>query len=285
MLVNIWYMAIACVATLIVWVSAIAFLRWLFSSIYAKGNLYDALLLEWMQRAAIPNWQALQQKSGVSSTAIWQLRDGDITNLKLNELNQIATTLCVPLAELLEKLGFPLEHPELAASRLECAQLTSQLQQVTNEQEALRLEGLRLHQELQQQRLELTQELRQSTFEQLQTLLTNYPSIHSLVGIKPELPAKNLLSLFTSLDNLLASWNYEQIGNPWQQVPFDPQIHQPDASDITVGELVYIRFVGYKDRDSILCPAKVSRTLPAGAGDRETGRQGELRGIDECCSN
>ncbi|KJH73644.1 hypothetical protein UH38_00020 [Aliterella atlantica CENA595] len=256
-----WYLAIACIAILLVWVSAIAFFRWLFSSIYAKGNLYDSLLLEWMQRVDIPNWQALQQKSGISSTAIWQLRDGDTTNLKLYELSQIATVLCVPLAELLEKLGFPLEHPELAASRLECAQLTSQWQQVTKEQEALRQEGLRLHQELQQQRLELTQELRQSTFEQLQTLLTNYPSIHSLVGIKPELPAKNLLSLFTSL-------NYEQIGKPWQKVPFEPQIHQPDASDITVGELVYIRFVGYKHQQRILCPAKVSRNLPGGVGDK-----------------
>lgn len=156
------------------------------------------------------------------------------------------------------------ENPELEASRQECMQLTNQLQQLSKEKEALHQEGLRLHQELQQQRLELTNELRESTFEQLQTLLTNYPSIHSLVNVKPELPAKNLLSLFTPLDNLLSAWGYEQIGKPWEQVPYNPQVHQPDAADITEGELVYIRFVGYQHQQHILCPAKVSRTLPGG---------------------
>ena len=121
---------------------------------------------------------------------------------------------------------------------------------------------MRLHRELQQQRTQLTQEFQETTFEQLQTLLTNYPSIRPLVGIKPELPAKNLLSLLTPLDNLLETWDDEQIGKPWEQVPYNPQIHQPDATDIAEGELVYIRFVGYRYGDCIICPAKVSRTLP-----------------------
>lgn len=104
----------------------------------------------------------------------------------------------------------------------------------------------------------------------------NYPRFQSLVSIKPELPAKNLISLLTPLDNLLLEWNYEQIGKPWQQVPYDPQIHQPDVSYIAVGELVYIRFVGYRCQECILCAANLSRTLPGGVrGD------GETRGIDE----
>ncbi len=152
------------------------------------------------------------------------------------------------------------------------------MQQSSKEKAALHQEGLRLHQELQQQRLELTQELRESTFEQLQTLLINYPNFQSLVSIKPELPAKNLISLLTPLDNLLSAWNYEQIAKPWQQVPYNPQIHQPDSSDISPGELVYVRFVGYKHQERILCPAKVSRSLPGGVGDRGIGegrRQGD----------
>lgn len=262
-MLDIWNLAFAFLASLLILVGAIAFLRWLFSTIYATGNLHETLLLEWMNRASIPHWKALRQKSGLSSTALRRLRNGEIANLKFRELSQIATVLNVPLATLLEKLGLPVEHPELEARRQECTKLASELQQISKEKAALYQEGLRLHQELQQQRLELTQESRESTFEQLQTLLTNYPSIHFLVGIKPELPAKNLLSLFTPLDNLLSAWSYEQIGKPWQQVPYDPQIHQPDA-DIAAGELVYIRFVGYKHQQRILCPAKVSRTLPGG---------------------
>ena len=245
MIDNNWHLlAISFSTILVILVSAITFLRWLFSNIYAKGNLYDPLLLEWIQQANIPNWQALQQQASLSSIALWQLRDGEINNLTLGEVTQVATVLSVPLGELLDKLGLPVENPELEARRLKCAQLTSLLQQSSKEKATLHQEGLRLHQELQQQRLELTQELRESTFEQLQTLLINYPSFQSLVSIKPELPAKNLISLLTPLDNLLSAWNYEQIGKPWQQVPYNPQIHQPDVSDISPGELVYIRFVG-----------------------------------------
>lgn len=130
--------------------------------------------------------------------------------------------------------------------------------------EALRTECLQLREALQKQKIELENEFQHSIFQQLQTLLTNYPSVRQLVELKPELPAKNLISLFTSLDNLLESWGYEPIGNVWEQVHYNPQLHQPDASDVEVGELVYIRFVGYRKGNHILAPAKVSRTLPAG---------------------
>lgn len=140
-----------------------------------------------------------------------------------------------------------------------------QLQERAKEIEALRQECLRLREELQQQSAELTADLRNTTFGQLQTLLTNYRSVRQMVQAKPDLPAKNLISLFTPLDNLLQAWGYETIGSAWEQVPYNPQLHQPDAGDIAEGELVYIRFVGYRDGDRILCPAKVSRTLPTGS--------------------
>ncbi|NEQ27289.1 MAG: XRE family transcriptional regulator, partial [Microcoleus sp. SIO2G3] len=84
------------------------------------------------------------------------------------------------------------------------------------------------------------------------------------ITVKPDLPAKNIVSLFTPLDNLIETWGYERIGQAWEQVSYNPQLHQADASDIEVGELVYIRFIGYKEGERILCPAKVSRTLPGG---------------------
>ncbi|WP_334882337.1 hypothetical protein [Nostoc sp.] len=174
-------------------------------------------------------------------------------DLKTNKLE-----LALSQIELLEN--------ELQATRQNYLELEQKLHQLVLEKAALHQEGLRLHEELQQQRLELTDEIRFSTFEQLQTLLTNYPSIHQMVRVKPELPAKNLLSMFTSLDNLLYKWGYEQIGKPWEQVPYNPQIHQPDAADIALYELVYIRFVGYQHQGRILVPAKVSRTLPGGGG-------------------
>lgn len=120
----------------------------------------------------------------------------------------------------------------------------------------------RLRDELQQQKAQLTIDIQIAAFEQLQTLLTNYPSAQKMAQAKPDLPARNLVALFTPLENLLHCWEIESIGTAWETVAFDPQLHQPDVEDIAIGELVYVRFVGYRQGEQILCPAKVSRTLP-----------------------
>jgi molecular chaperone GrpE (heat shock protein) len=130
---------------------------------------------------------------------------------------------------------------------------------------ALQQQCLRLREQLQQQKTQLTADFQEATFEQIQTLLTNYPSAQKMAQAKPDLPAKNLIALFTPLENLLQGWGVESIGSAWEQVAYDPHLHQSDEDDITLGEGVYIRFVGYRQGDRILCPAKVSRTLPGGA--------------------
>jgi molecular chaperone GrpE (heat shock protein) len=128
----------------------------------------------------------------------------------------------------------------------------------------LELQCQRLREELKQQSQQLQSDFQQETFTQLQTLLSNYPTVKKMALAKPELPAKNLISLFTSLDNLITSWGYTAIGETWEQVNYNPQLHQADSDDIQEGELVYIRFIGYQDGDKVLYPAKVSRTLPPG---------------------
>jgi hypothetical protein len=128
---------------------------------------------------------------------------------------------------------------------------------------ALKQECLSLREQLEQQGDRLVDEFREATFQELKSLLTQYKSVQQMVETKPNLPAKNLIALFTPLDNLLQSWEYEPIGETWQQVAYDPQLHQSDLPDISEGEKVYVRFVGYKSHaGDILVPAKVSRTLP-----------------------
>jgi molecular chaperone GrpE (heat shock protein) len=128
----------------------------------------------------------------------------------------------------------------------------------------LEIQCQRLREELKQQSQQLQTDFQNETFTQLQTLLSNYPTVKKMALAKPDLPAKNLISLFTSLDNLITSWGYTAIGEIWEQVNHNPQLHQADSDDIQEGELVYIRFIGYRNDDKILYPAKVSRTLPAG---------------------
>jgi molecular chaperone GrpE (heat shock protein) len=120
----------------------------------------------------------------------------------------------------------------------------------------------RLRDELQQQSSQWRDDLKEETFAQLQSLLTSFPTARQMARVKPSLPAQNLVALFAPLENMLQSWGYESIGEAWEQVPYNPQLHQPDAEALVPGELVYIRFVGYREGDRVLCPAKVSRTLP-----------------------
>jgi molecular chaperone GrpE (heat shock protein) len=128
----------------------------------------------------------------------------------------------------------------------------------------LELQCQRLREELKQQSQQLQTDFQTETFTQLQTLLTNYPTVKKMALAKPDLPAKNLVSLFTSLDNLITNWGYTVIGETWEQVNYNPQIHQADSDDIQEGDLVYIRFIGYQNGDQVLYPAKVSRSLPGG---------------------
>lgn len=104
MLSNSLYLVYGLLAVILVFGGAIAFLRFLFAAIYAKGNSKDTVLLDLMERAGIPNWQILQQKSGVSTTVIWLLRDGQADSVKLSELADVAKALVLPLGVFLKKL-------------------------------------------------------------------------------------------------------------------------------------------------------------------------------------
>ena len=101
---NSLYFVYVLLAVILVFGGAIAFLRFLFATIYAKGNSKDTVLLDLMERAGIANWQTLQQKSGVSTTVIWLLRDGQADSVKLSELADVAKTLSLPLGVFLKKL-------------------------------------------------------------------------------------------------------------------------------------------------------------------------------------
>ncbi|OKH36242.1 hypothetical protein NIES2119_18250 [[Phormidium ambiguum] IAM M-71] len=103
-------------------------------------------------------------------------------------------------------------------------------------------------------------EERHLNLEQLQTLLACYSSAKALAQASPEMPTESIVSLFAPLDNLLRSWGIEPIGKVSEQVPYNPQLHQPDTDDLIEGESVFIKFVGYRDGSRILCPAQVSRT-------------------------
>jgi hypothetical protein len=144
---------------------------------------------------------------------------------------------------------------------------TSEINKAKLEREivALTQQCQRLREDLKTQSTQAQTDAIAGGFDRIQTLLTQYPSVRKMVESQPDLPARNIVALLTSLENLVKFWECESIGKPWESVAYDPQLHQSDVSDMQVGESVYIRFIGYKKADRILIPAKVSRTLPANA--------------------
>jgi molecular chaperone GrpE (heat shock protein) len=211
---------------------------------------YDTILRERMNQLDILDWQDLGEKAGLTRFGVRLVRRGDVRNLSLEQLRRLATVLNLNFQEFDRNLTV---LPTSTTTATDASEI-----------EELRQQCFRLRDELQQQKTQLTDDFRKATFEQLQTLLTNYPAARKMAEAKPDLPAKNLSALFTPLENLLTSWGFEMIGSAWEQTAYNPQLHQPDVEDITEGELVYVRFVGYRDGEQILCPAKVSRTLPGG---------------------
>lgn len=130
-----------------------------------------------------------------------------------------------------------------------------------NQIETLEKKCQRLNQEIETLPQQLIKDWQKKTFELLHTLLANYPTAKVMVKFKPDLSAKNVISLLKPLDKILRHWEIETIGKPWEKVPYDSSIHYSDEN-LTPQEIVYIRFVGYRQKDHILLPAKVSRTLP-----------------------
>lgn len=208
---------------------------------------YDAILRERMNQLNIVDWEDLGKKAGLSRFAVRLVRRGEVRQLTVEQMRRLATVLNLNVQEIDRTLGeLPTSTPATNSAEVE----------------ELKQQCLRLREELQQQKTQLTDDFRRATFEQLQTLLTNYPAARKMAESNPNLRARNLVALFTPLENLLSSWEFETIGSAWEQVAYNPQLHQPDVEDITEGELVYIRFVGYREGERILVPAKVSRTLP-----------------------
>ncbi|MBO0347952.1 XRE family transcriptional regulator [Phormidium pseudopriestleyi FRX01] len=218
---------------------------------------YDAILGSRMKQLGLIHWKQLAQKAGISTLRLRQIRSGAIGNIPWGELRQLAQALNWSMGEL--------EH-QLALEPLPTSSETAPVVGNSNsELEAqLRQQCQGLKEELENQKSQLWESFCQSTFEEIQTLLTNYPTAAEMARIKPDLPAKNLTALFATLDNLLENWGYEPIGHPWESVVYNPQFHQGDCDEIQPGDVVYIRFVGYRQGDRILSPAKVSRTLPSG---------------------
>ncbi|NJO85575.1 MAG: helix-turn-helix transcriptional regulator, partial [Synechococcaceae cyanobacterium RM1_1_27] len=207
---------------------------------------HDQQLRARMAEVGIPSWAALQQRAGISRRAMDCIRHGRVDRLRWSQLGEVAVALEWPLPVLLRLLTLIADDDveDVGAPAL----------------------SSRDPQDRQDTQAEVFQT---ESFRTLQLLLTQYPSACKLAQTQPDLPAKNLVALFRPLETLMVDWGIQPIGQVWEAVDFDPVLHQPDQGSMMAGDPVFIRYVGYRRGEQILCPAKVSRTLPSGATPQE----------------
>ncbi|MGC1395795.1 MAG: hypothetical protein WA828_16180, partial [Coleofasciculaceae cyanobacterium] len=60
------------------------------------------------------------------------------------------------------------------------------------------------------------------------------------------------------VEQLMQEWGVEAIASVGSEIPYDPQWHQLMDGTAAPGEMVKVRYVGYKTAEKLLYRAKVS---------------------------
>jgi molecular chaperone GrpE (heat shock protein) len=207
---------------------------------------YTPELQQRMQQVGIAHFKELSQSTGVSERQILRLRRGEIAQMRLEVLLQLAQRLEMPLAELFQTFS-PTPISVEATAR-------SQADEVTT----LQAEYQRLQDQLLQQQEQLFQKFQTESLETLESWLIYWSAAAAAAQTNPQLPAVRLLPLVKPVEELLASWGVEAIGVVGEDIPYDPQFHQLIEGIANPGELVRVRNAGYKQGGKLLHRAKVS---------------------------
>ncbi|AFY79700.1 MAG: helix-turn-helix domain-containing protein [Hydrococcus sp. C42_A2020_068] len=213
-------------------------------SIYLKNH---QLLLQLMERVGIASLSKLSQRSGISELQLIRLQYGLMPKMPIEILLKLSQTLQVPVDKLLT-----LFCPEYL--------LPSNLKQEDDSasRDALRQEYQRLQQQLEQQRETIAREFQQASLQRLEPWLLQWPTAASVAQQNHQLPAVKLLPLMKPILDLLESWAVEAIASVGDKVPYDPRWHQLMEGSAEPGEMVKVRYVGYRQGEKLLYRAKVS---------------------------
>ncbi len=217
----------------------------------AKQESATDCLKRLMQQANIPTYRSLSQRAGVSTWVIQQLRKGEIQRLRLGTLQAIAAALNVSLGDFLTEFRILKAVP--AAEGEEGAQARDRITTLTTEYQ-------RLQAQLTQQADQIRQQVQQEALTVLEPWLLQWPTAVYAVQQNPDLPASRLIPITQPLQTLLETWDVEALAPVGTVVPYDPHQHQLLEGEAAVGDLVKVRYAGFRQRGNLLHRAKVSPT-------------------------
>ena len=208
-------------------------------------------LQQLMQRVDVTSFQALSKKAGVSEKQLRRLRKGEIGQLRMETLLKLSQALQVSISELLATFS-------LATTGIP--------QQDTQSLAALKQEYQKLQQQLETQQETLKQEFQKSSLQILESWLVQWPTAAYAAVQNQQLPAVRLLPLVQPVEQLMQEWGVEEIASVGSEIPYDPQWHQLMDGTAAPGELVKVRYVGYRSAGKLLYRAKVSPISNANKG-------------------
>jgi len=214
---------------------------------------YTQLLQQLMQRLGFSSYKQLCRSAGVSEKQLRRLRVGEASQLRGETLLKLSQALQVSVNELLTRfssLGADSCVPPVDTSHVEKGEAASLA--------TLRQEYQRLQQELEKQRETLMQEFQQSSLQVLESWLVQWPTAAYAAQQNQQLPAVRLLPLLRPVEQLLQEWGVEAIASVGSELPYDPQWHQLMEGTAQPGELVRVRYTGYRVGEKLLYRAKVS---------------------------
>jgi molecular chaperone GrpE (heat shock protein) len=212
-------------------------------------DLYETnqkLLQDLMRQVNISDIDELSSVAGVARLQLIRIQRGLILNISLGAIAKIARSLNMSIDDLVATFTQQPLSPKAPAKDNDDALAACQ-----NEYQ-------KLEQQMSRQRETLEAEFQQASLETIESWLLQWPTAAAAVRQNPQLPAPRLLSLVEPVEQLLKEWQVEKVARVGEELPYDPQYHQLMKGIAEPGELVKVRYVGYKQKDKLLYKAKVS---------------------------
>ncbi len=204
------------------------------------------LLQDLMQRVNIADIDELSQVAKVARLQLIRIQRGLILNISLGAIAKIAKALNISIDSLVKTFV-----EQNVVSHESSAHGNDALT-------ACQQEYQKLQQAMDRQRETLAMEFQQASLETIESWLLQWPTAATAVRQNPQLPAVRLLSLVEPVEQLIEQWQVETIATVGKELAYDPQYHQLIKGTAEPGELVKVRYVGYKQGDKLLYKAKVS---------------------------
>ncbi|MDJ1182355.1 helix-turn-helix domain-containing protein [Roseofilum casamattae] len=191
----------------------------------------NSVLQPLMKRAGLSTWVALSRASGVSAKQLRRVRQGQLAQLRMATLFQIAAALQISPSELLCNLnGDRSVHNSIDRS-------VDWPAQSSYDPEPLHRESL----------------------DRLESWLRYWPVAAAKVAAGANVKPSALIKLVKPVEQLIESWGVETIAAVGDRLPYNPQWHQLAAGTVEPGTPVTVISPGYRYRGKLLFRAEVER--------------------------